>query len=67
VHGFRTDAGSAFATTQAEGLAQARAAIASGRDALEELAARRRGLAIALALIALLLVGLRAKIRRLAS
>jgi hypothetical protein len=67
VHGFRTDAGSAFATTQAEGLAQARAAIASGRDALEELTARRRGLAVALALIALLLVGLRTKIRRLAS
>jgi hypothetical protein len=67
VHGFRSDAGSAFATTQAEGLAQARAAIASGRDALEELAARRRGLAVALALIALLLVGLRTKIRRLTS
>jgi hypothetical protein len=67
VHGFRTDAGSGFATTQAEGLAQARAAIASGRDALEELAARRRGLAVALALIALLLVGLRTKIRRIAS
>jgi hypothetical protein len=67
VHGFRTDAGSAFATTQAEGLAQARAAIASGRDALEELAARRRGLAVALALIALLLVGLHTKIRRLSS
>jgi hypothetical protein len=67
VHGFRTDAGSAFATTQAEGLAQARAAIASGRDALEELSARRRGLAVALALIALVLVGLRIKIRRLAA
>jgi hypothetical protein len=67
VHGFRTDAGSAFATTQAEGLAQARAAIASGRDALEELAARRRGLAVALVLIVLVLAGLRAKIRRLAS
>ena len=67
VHGFRTDAGSAFATTQAEGLEQARAAIASGSDALKELAARRRGLAVALALIALVLVGLRAKIRRLAA
>ncbi len=49
------------------GLDPDKTAIASGRDALEELAARRRGLAIALALIALLLVGLRTKIRRLAS
>jgi hypothetical protein len=65
LHGFRTDAGSEFATTQAEGLAQARAAIESGRDALEELTARRRGLAVALVLIALVLVGLGAKIRRL--
>jgi hypothetical protein len=67
VHGFRTDAGSAFATTQAEGLGEARAAIASASDALDELAARRRGLAVALVLIALVLIGLRAKIRRLAA
>jgi hypothetical protein len=67
VHGFRTDAGSAFATTHAEGLGEARAAIASASDALDELAARRRGLAVALVLIVLVLVGLRAKIRRLAA
>jgi hypothetical protein len=67
VHGFRSDADGAFATTQAEGFEQASAAISSGRDALEELAARRRGLAVALVLIALVLVGLRAKIRRLPS
>jgi hypothetical protein len=67
VHGFRTDPGSDFATTQADGLEQARAALASGGDALKELAARRRGLAVALALIALVLIGLRAKIRRLGS
>jgi hypothetical protein len=67
VHGFRTDAGSAFASTQAEGLAQAHAAITTASDALKELAARRRGLAVALVLIALVLVGLRAKIRGLAS
>jgi hypothetical protein len=65
VHGFRSDEGSAFAQTHAEGLEQARAAISSGRDALEELAARRRGLAVALVLIALVLAGLGAKIRRL--
>jgi hypothetical protein len=67
VHGFGTDEGSAFASTQAEGLAQARAAITTASDALKELAARRRGLAVALVLIALVLVGLRAKIRGLAS
>ncbi len=65
VHGFSTDPASAFATTHAEGLAQARAAITSGRDALEELSARRHGLAVALALIALVLIGLGVKIRRL--
>ncbi len=67
VHGFRTDAESGFATAHAEGLEHARAAIESGRDALEELGARRRGLAVALVLIALVLVGLGAKIRRLGS
>jgi hypothetical protein len=67
VHGFRTDPDSAFATTQADGLAQARAAIESAHDALKELAARRRGLAVALVVIALVLVGLRVKIRRLGS
>ena len=65
VHGFRTDAGSDFAAAHAEGLEHARAAIESGRDALQELRARRRGLAVALVLIALVLVGLGAKIRRL--
>jgi hypothetical protein len=65
VHGFRTDADSDFAKAHAEGLEQARAAIESARDGLEELAARRRGLAVALVLIALVLVGLGAKIRRL--
>jgi hypothetical protein len=65
VHGFQTGPGSAFATTHAEGLAQARAAITSGRDALEEVSARRHGLAVALALIALVLIGLGVKIRRL--
>jgi hypothetical protein len=67
VHGFRTDAGSEFATAHAEGLAHARAAIESASDGLQELGARRRGLAVALALIALVLVGLGAKIRRLGS
>jgi hypothetical protein len=65
VHGFRTDAESDFAAAHAEGLEHARAAIESGLDALQELTARRRGLAVALVLIALVLVGLGAKIRRL--
>jgi len=67
VHGFRTDADSAFAKTHAKGLEEARTAIESARDGLKELAARRRGLAVALVLIALVLVGLGAKIRRLGS
>ena len=65
VHGFRTDAESEFAKIQAEGLEQARAAIESGRDALRELGSLRRGLAVALGLIALVLVGLGLRIRRL--
>jgi hypothetical protein len=67
VHGFRTDAASDFAKTHAEGLEQARAAIENARDGLQELTARRFGLAVALVLIALVLVGLGAKIRRLGS
>lgn len=67
VHGFRTDAESEFAKAHAEGLEHARAALESGRGGLQELAARRQGLAVALVLIALVLVGLGAKIRRLGS
>jgi hypothetical protein len=65
VHAFRTDPESDFSQTHAEGLAYARAALAGGREALEELGARRRGLALALGVIAVVLIGLALKIRSL--
>ena len=65
VHAFRTDPESAFSQTHAEGLEHARAALTGGREALAELGARRRGLALALGVIALVLIGLGLKIRSL--
>jgi hypothetical protein len=65
VHAFRTDPESAFSQTHAEGLEHARAALAGGREALAEVEARRRGLALALGVIALVLIGLGLKIRSL--
>jgi hypothetical protein len=65
LHGFDTGTGSAFAEIQHEGLEHARSAITGGLDAMRELSARRRGLAVALVLIALVLFGLGLKIRRL--
>jgi hypothetical protein len=65
VHAFRTDPESAFAKKHAEGLEHARGALTGGREALAELAARRRGLAVALGVITLVLIGLGLKIRRL--
>lgn len=65
VHAFRTDPESAFSQTHAEGLEHARAALAGGQAALAELGARRRGLAVSLGLIALVLIGLGVKIRSL--
>jgi hypothetical protein len=65
VHAFRTDPESAFSQRHAEGLEHARAALAGGREALAELEARRRGLALALGVIALVLIGLGLKIRSL--
>ncbi len=44
VHGFDVGDGSAFIEKHAEGLESAREALAAGRDALDELAFRRRGL-----------------------
>lgn len=67
VHTFSAADGGAFAQQQTEGLAHARAAFAAGREGLEELAARRRGLAVALAIIVLCLVGLALKIREISA
>lgn len=65
VHGFSTAPQGAFARKQREGVARARAALAAGRRALDELAYRRRGLALSLLLILLVLIGLGLKIRQL--
>ena len=65
VHTFSTAAGGAFDERHREGLEHARAALAAGHEALDELAARRRGLAVALAVIVLFLIALALKIRRL--
>jgi hypothetical protein len=62
VHGFTATEDSEFAATFAEGLTYADAAQAAGEEALLELGWRRRGLALALASIVLLLIGLAFKI-----
>lgn len=65
VHTFEAAEGSAFAIRQQEGLENATAALAAARRALDELAFRRRGLVISLAIILLLAAALAMKIRRL--
>ena len=63
VHGF--DPGGAFAAKHREGIDHAQAALAAGQRALDELEFRHRGLAVSLAVIALVLVALALKIRQL--
>jgi cytochrome c7-like protein len=65
VHSFVGGPQGAFAKKQVEGTAHARAALAAGQQALDELAFRRRGLQISLALIVLVLIGLALKIRQI--
>ncbi len=65
VHGFDAEGDAAFAEKHAEGLDSARAALAAGRESLDELAFRRRGLAISLIFIAAVAVGLALKIREI--
>lgn len=65
VHTFSADEDGAFHEKYREGLESARAALESAREALDELAFRRRGLAVSLVLILLVLVGLGLKIRQL--
>lgn len=62
-HTFVSDPKSAFGQKQKEGLAHARAALDAGQGALGELTFRRKGLAISLALIVMVLIGLALKIR----
>jgi hypothetical protein len=65
VHTFAAGDSSAFSTKHREGMDHAGAAILAGRDGLRELSQRRRGLFAALTFIALTLVGLGLKIRRM--
>jgi len=67
VHSFSTAPGGAFVKKQQEGIGHARAALAAGQQALDELAYRRRGLGVSLVLIVMLLIGLGLKIREISS
>jgi hypothetical protein len=67
VHAFDAGPESAFATQHAEGIANAQAALVGGREALAELASRRRGLFLSLVVILALLVALGLKIRQLSA
>ena len=65
VHTFDGAQDSAFAKKRTEGIGHARAAAEAGRKALAELAFRRRGLAVSLLVILLVLLALGVKIRQL--
>jgi hypothetical protein len=65
VHSFDPSPDGAFMKAHAEGLEHGRAALAAGAAALEELEFRRKGLALALIVIAAVLLGLGLKIRSL--
>jgi hypothetical protein len=67
VHSFASGRDSAFAKKQAEGVGHARAALDAGQSALAELAFRRKGLAVSLGLIVMVLIGLAFKIREVSS
>jgi hypothetical protein len=65
VHTFSSDPKGAFAKKHGEGVQHARAALAAGQSALGELLYRRRGLAVSLVFITLVLIGLALKIREI--
>jgi len=67
VHTFDPSPDGPFMKAHAEGLDQVREAIASGTAALDELAFRRTGLALALVIIVAVLIGLVLKIRSLST
>ena len=67
VHGFSTAEGSPFMEQYHEGIGHANTALAKGQDAMDELAFRRRGLAISLILIVSVLVALAFKIRQISN
>lgn len=65
VHTFSTAPDGPFAGKHREGLEHARAALAAGRAALDELSSRRKGLAVSSIFILMVLVGLGLKIRQI--
>ena len=67
LHGFSLEPGGQFLETHASGLEHAGAALAAGERALEELAFRRRGLALALVVILAVLIGLGLKIHQISA
>ena len=64
VHDFNVGEGSDFAKRHASGIEWATKALAAGASALSELEARRRGLAVSLVLVGLVLIALWRRIRR---
>ena len=67
VHGFSVDEDSEFMETHARGMEHAEAAFDAGIEAMDELAFRRKGLLISLAVIVLVLIGLAFKIRQISA
>jgi hypothetical protein len=67
VHAFNAGPEVEFTKKQAEGMQHARAALSSAQAALQELQYRRRGLALSLVFVFLVLVGLALKIRQLSA
>lgn len=65
VHTFSAAEGDAFLARYAEGMDHATTALDAGRQGLAELQFRRKGLAVSLVFVALLLVALTLKIRQL--
>ncbi|MFW6198190.1 MAG: cytochrome c3 family protein [Acidobacteriota bacterium] len=67
LHTFEIGEETPFREQHREGMEQASAALQAGHEALEELDWRRRGLAVALVIITLVLIGLALKIREVSA
>ena len=67
IHDFTLGEDSDFVHKQAEGMDQALAGLEAGKEALGELAYRRKGLAVSLVIIVMVLIGLGFKIRQISA
>ena len=67
VHGFSVDEDTEFMETHAQGMEHANAAFAAGIEAMDEMAFRRKGMLVSLAVIVLVLIGLAFKIRQISA